>query len=122
MKRFRKELGLPLYLTPEDERLANQIVTIRNILVHNISVIPDRYLGRFTNWQELGCIRQDSDLLIIQMNLSCLDKLGNFLSKSIADIDSRAASQFDLEEYYFEEGDKPTEASLDINLIDGDVL
>jgi len=118
---FRKEIGVPLYLTPADERLADQIVTMRNILVHNVSVIPDKYLARFANWQELQCIRQDSDLLIIQMNFSCVDQLGNFLSKSVADIDSRAASQFKLEQHLFDE-DMPAKPSLDPYLIDGDML
>jgi len=95
---------------------------MRNILVHNISVIPDKYLSRFSNWQDLDCIHQDSDLLIIQMDLNCLAKFGNFLSKSVADIDSRAASKFQLDEYYFTDEDKPSEQSFDPNSIDGDVL
>jgi hypothetical protein len=48
---FREKLEFSLYLTPEEENLAGQIITIRNLIVHNFNYIPDRFLTKFYNWK-----------------------------------------------------------------------
>jgi hypothetical protein len=38
-----------------------------------------------------------------------LDNLGNFLSKSVAEIDDRISEEYEIEQYYFDEEDVPEE-------------
>jgi hypothetical protein len=106
---FREKLEFSLYLTPEEENLAGQIITIRNLIVHNFNYIPDRFLTKFYNWKELACIKQDDDVFYIELDFSSLDNLGNFLSKSVAEIDDRISEEYEIEQYYFDEEDVPEE-------------
>lgn len=71
VKAFYKDyLNAPLYTQPEDENLAGQILTIRNLIVHSLSYIPDNYVTKFHNWKDLECIKQDADILYIQLDFS----------------------------------------------------
>lgn len=119
IKKFYKEhLGIPLYLTANEENLAGQIMTIRNLIVHNFNYIPDNYVAKFYNWKELECIKQDDDIFYIELAFSSLDKLGNFLSKSVADIDNRISEKYNIEQYYFDEEDVPAEEKSDYETTD----
>lgn len=99
----------PLYLTPADESFINQLVTLRNLLVHGIGVIPDDYLTKFENWKDLGCIKQDSDVFYLDFSFTELERFGNFITNSVTDIDSRMSEKFDIPSYYFDEDDIPDE-------------
>lgn len=103
-KYYRNKLDTPLCITAQDEILTDQIITLRNLIVHNLHHVPDKYMPKFHNWQKLGCIKRNSDVLYIELDFSSLERLGNFLSKSIADIDKRISQNFDLDTYYFDEG------------------
>jgi len=113
-------LGFPLYLTANEENLAGQIITIRNLIVHNFNYIPDDYIAKFYNWKELECIKQDDDIFYIELDFSSLDKLGNFLSKSVADIDNRISEKYNMEQYYFNEEEMPAEEKSSYDIADED--
>jgi hypothetical protein len=121
-KFFRERIGIPLYLTAEEENLAGQIITIRNLVVHNFNYIPDNYTTKFSNWKELACITQDDDIFYIDLDFSSLDNLGNFLSKSVANIDDRISEKYGIEQYYFDEEDVPEEEKSLYDFDDEDFL
>lgn len=104
---FRMDLETPLHITDEEERLADQIVTLRNLVVHSLDYIPDKYYPKFHDWKNLGCIKQDSDIFHIEFDYKSLEKFGDFLSKAIADIDNRLSENHDLPSYFFDEEDVP---------------
>jgi hypothetical protein len=43
------------------------------------------------------------------LDFSTLGNLGNFLAKSVADIDDRVSKKYNIEQYYFDEEDVPEE-------------
>jgi hypothetical protein len=90
--------------------------------VHGLSSIPENYETKFNNWMDIECIKQDSDLLIIELDFSSLNILGNFLVKSVADIDKRLSEKFDIERYSFDEEDVPENEITPIVLEDEDFL
>ncbi len=104
-KCYREHFNTPLYLTPEVETLADQLITIRNIIVHGLNYIPDRYYPKFQNWEELGCVRQDEDILFVKFDIRSLERFGLFFTKSVADIDTRLSNNHHLDMYYIYEED-----------------
>lgn len=113
IKRFyRERTKIPLYLAANEENFAGQIITIRNLVVHNFNYIPDNHIEKFHNWKELKCIKKDDDVFYIDLDFSSLDNLGNFLVKSVADIDNRIAEKYSIKQYYFDEEDVPKEEKL----------
>jgi len=123
IKAFYKDfLSIPLFTTTEEEKFVEQILAIRNLIVHSYNDIPDKFVTKFHNWKDLGCIKQDSDLLIIQLDFPSLNKLGNFLVKSVADIDARLSEKFNIAFYYFDEEDMPKNAISPTLVEDEDLL
>ena len=88
--------------------------------MHSISFIPDNYVTKFHNWKDLECLKQDADILYIQLDFSSLGKLGNFLVKSVADIDNRLSEKFNIESYYFDEKDIPVNEKSPTGIEDED--
>jgi len=121
-KTYREVFRVPLYLSAREERMAVQIITLRNLIVHDIGFVPDRYLGRFENWSEFECIREDGGLLFFGMNLRCLERFGNFLCQSVAHVDARLAREFELERYTFDDSDIPQDQGSRIDVLDDDLL
>jgi len=85
-----------------------------------MNFIPDNYLSKFHDWKKLECIKKDDDILCIQLDFSSLGKLGNFLVKSVADIDNRMSERYSIDRYYFDEEDIPENEISPTEIIEED--
>jgi hypothetical protein len=120
-KCYRDIFKVPLFHSIEDEQLAEQLISLRNILVHNVNFIPDSYLPKFHNWDQLGCITQrEEEILEITLNFDSLERLGLFLVKSAADVDNRLAENFEIKQYYFDAKDIPQDVQINLEFLDDD--
>ena len=120
-KCYRDNFNVPLFVTDEDEKLGDQLITIRNIVVHGLGYIPDNYYAKFHNWEDLQCIKQDSDILHIEFDFITLEKYGEFLAKSIAELENRLVKECSIDQYYFTEDDIPNEYESYTENIDEDL-
>lgn len=84
-----KRLGFSLFELTDALTRAVRIVELRNLITHNRGVLNDRFLSRVSNFPA-----RVGESVILEMR-TVLDDI-NFLSRSVKDMDTRAAAKFSL--------------------------
>lgn len=110
---YRKTFGMPLYTSQKDADLADEIIGIRNVIVHNQGMIDEQFMRRFPRYAKLACIAVDDDVAFVRIGLHHLKRYGVFLAKSVADIDRRAAAKFGLPTLYMSGITPPEDSGAD---------
>ena len=94
---FRKDFGFELFASEREYEFIDEILMLRNVLVHNNGHIDEKFMRRFSDLSKIDCIDViEEGLAVVKINFVHLEKYGAFLVKAVADIDSRASKKFNL--------------------------